>query len=314
MQYQDYYKILGVERNASASEIQKAYRKLARKYHPDLNKSKGAEEKFKQINEANEVLGDPAKRQRYDQLGASWQAGQEFRPPPGWEQMFSGFRQQGGKRSSTFSFGNLGGFSDFFEGLFGGGFQGRSAGGFEDAARFQQEAQHQPVEAEILVSVEEAYHGGHKQVTIDPGSGQASKKYKVRIPAGVVDGSTIRLAGIVGSGASGNLLLRVKIAPHERFRVQGHDLICTTPVTPWEAVLGGKITVRTVDGSVTMRVPAGSQSGQQLRLRGKGLPKGSSEAGDLLVELKIVVPVEPSPREQQLFEQLAKESSFKPRS
>ncbi|MFP3870130.1 MAG: DnaJ C-terminal domain-containing protein [Syntrophobacteria bacterium] len=313
VKFQDYYKILGVDRNASQEEISKAYRKLARKYHPDVNKEKGAEDKFKQINEAYEVLKDPEKRQRYDQLGADWQAGQDFRPPPGWEDVHFEFRTAPGE-----GFG-FGGFSDFFETLFGGQ-RGRRA----TAGRQTWSMRGQDQEAEITIPLEDAYHGAIRSVSLqtqetDPEGflRPTVQTYQVRIPAGVTEGSRIRLPGKggcgLGGGPPGDLHLRVHIEPHPRFRLDGHNLEVDVPLSPWEAALGTTVQVPLVDGTASLKIPAGSQSGQRLRLRGKGLPKREGGAGDLLARLKIVVPKKLSSKEKELFTKLAQTSQFNPR-
>jgi len=344
VEFVDYYKSLGIERSASQDEIQKAYRKLARKYHPDVSKAKDAESKFKEINEAHEVLKDPEKRKRYDALGANWKAGQEFRPPPGYENVFGGFGSGAGAGNygQTFSFGGsgAGAFSDFFESLFGGqgftsgygadgGAYGYSSGGYSSASssRPNSSRQGQSHEAEITVSLADAYHGAEKRIALetteDDGSGRShrsTKTYQVKIPAGVSDGSTIRLAGQggagSGSGKAGDLLLKVKIAPDLRFRVSGDDVSTTVSITPWEAVLGAKVEVETLDGKVTVSVPAGSQAGSKLRLRGKGMRKKGAAGvrGDMFAELKIVVPQQISAKEKELFQELMQESKFNPRS
>lgn len=346
VKFQDYYKTLDVERNASKEEIQKAYRKLARKYHPDVSKQKGAEEKFKQATEAYEVLKDPEKRKRYDMLGENWKAGQEFQPPPGWEQVFTQFgRGAGGSGGPTFSFrtsggagpGGMGGFSDFFEMLFGGaaGGGGAQSGGrgrmFENAFDFGGErgerayggsAKGESHEVEITVTLEEVYRGGTKAVQLEiveqtPGGVQqrSLKTYQVKIPPGISEGGIIRLKGegAKGPGGAGDLRLKVKIAPHPRFKVDGTNVSTMVPIAPWEAVLGAKVPVQTLEGAVTVSIPAGSQGGQQLRLRGKGLRTKTGERGDMLAELKIVVPRAPSEQERERYEQLAKVSSFNPR-
>ncbi len=309
VKFQDYYEVLGVKRDASQEEIQKAYRGLARKYHPDVAKSDDAEEKFKQISEAYEVLKDPDKRKRYDQLGANWKTGQDFTPPPGW----GGFGG-GGAGGASFEFGG-GGFSEFFESLFGGlGGRSRGAGGRRAAAGAT-------VEAELVLSLEDVVRGGSKSISLaspDAAGGRSTKNYTVKIPVGVRDGSTIRLAGqgrpAPGGGAAGDLLLRVKVAPHARFEVDGHDVTSRLKLTPWEAALGAKVTVPTLDDSVTLTIPAGSQSGQKMRLRGKGLPKGKGEgAGDLYVELRVAVPKTLTEEERKLFESLREVSKFDPR-
>ncbi len=317
VKFQDYYETLGVGRTASEDEIKRAYRKLARKYHPDVNKDKDAEEKFKQVNEAHEVLKDPEKRKLYDQLGADWHAGQDFKPPPGWENVH--FEFQAGPGAEAFDFG--GGFSDFFETLFGGR-MARGGGATRRQASWVMRGQDH--EAEIQVSLEDAYHGAARTITLQgheiDTQGQvrpALQNLQVKIPPGVTDGTRIRLTGKggagMGGGPAGDLYLKVRLEPHPRFRVEGHDLQVEVPVTPWEAALGATVKVPIIDGSVSLKIPAASQSGQKLRLRGKGLPKKGSKRGDLLVVVKIVVPKSPSAREKELFEELARVSNFDPR-
>jgi curved DNA-binding protein len=317
VKFQDYYETLGVGRNASEAEIKRAYRKLARKYHPDVNKDKEAEDKFKQINEAHEVLKDPKKRKLYDQLGPDWQAGQDFKPPPGWEDVHFDF--QTGPGAEAFDFG--GGFSDFFEMLFG----GRMAGGGGASARQASWVMRgQDQEAGIEVSLEDAYHGATRTITLQgheiDSQGQVrptAQNLQVKIPPGVTDGTRIRLSGKggagMGGGPAGDLYLRVHIMPHARFRVEGHDLLVEVPVTPWEAALGATVEVPVMDGTVNLKIPAGSQSGQRLRLRGKGLPKKGSERGDLFARLKIAVPKDLNEREKELFSEMAEISKFNPR-
>jgi len=316
VKFQDYYEILGVNRNASEDEIKRAYRKLARKYHPDVNKDKGAEDKFKQINEAHEVLKDPEKRKLYDQLGPDWQAGQDFKPPPGWENVHFEF---GGPGAEAFDFG--GGFSDFFEMLFGGRMGG---GGRASARQGSWVLRGQDHEAEIEIDLESAYHGVTRTLTlqgheIDP-QGQVHPKVQniqVKIPPGVTDGTRIRLAGKggegMGGGPPGDLYLKVHIEPHPRFTLDGHNLQVEVPIAPWEAALGATVQVVTMDGAVNLKIPPGSQSGQKLRLRGKGFPKKGGERGDLIARLKIVVPKDLTAREKELFAEMAKVSSFKAR-
>jgi curved DNA-binding protein len=327
VKFQDYYQTLGVERSVSREEIQKAYRKLARKYHPDINKDKDAEEKFKQINEAYEVLKNPEKRKKYDTLGPNWQAGQDFTPPPGWEGVHFDFRtypegvadfDQGGFRG--------GGFSDFFEMLFGQGPKGFTAGRQGGGTRTRNWSMRgRDQEADITISLEDAYRGASKTITlqtVEPGSGgtlvQKSKQYEVKIPAGVTEGAWIRLAGQggggVGQGESGDLFLRVHIAPHPIFRLEGQDLFVDVPITPWEAVLGAKMDVATLDSSVKMTLPAGTQGGQRFRIRGKGFPKKGGEKGDLYATVRIAVPKTVTTKEKELFEELGRSSSFNPRS
>ncbi len=330
MKYRDYYSVLGVERTASQEEVSKAYRKLARKHHPDVNKEKGAEDKFKELTEAYEVLKDPDKRSRYDALGSNWQNGQDFQPPPDWEQIFSSFgsRGGGGGRAASFSFGSGqggdGGFSDFFEAFFGGAspFGDTHPGARRGGHSFAQSGGH--VEGEITIPLEDAFHGTKRTITletINPNAGGAAqskqKSFQVNIPKGVKNGSVIRLAGLgqpgAGGGEAGDLRLRVKIAPHPRFRTEGDDLLTVLPISPSEAVLGAKLPVQTLDGTITLNIPPGSQSGQRMRAKGKGFSKADKSAGDLLVELKIVVPKKVSGGEKELYEKLQEVSTFSPR-
>jgi len=332
--YQDYYKVLGVERNASQDDIQKAYRKLARKYHPDINKEKGAEDKFKLLNEANEVLKDPEKRRLYDSLGSNWKAGQEFKPPPGYEEMFKSFgqggagrRQQGGVQ---FDFGGGGGgFSDFFSAIFGGGTGGFGGPDLEDlfgpGASSGGRAAHQgqTLTADITIPLEDAFNSATRNITLQLQEVQPNgrsrvipRTYAVTIPPGTKEGSSIRLAGqgAKGSrGGAGDILFKVHFAPHPRFSADGFDLVSPLKISPWEAVLGAKVEVQTLSGAVKLAIPAGSQSGQKLRLKSKGLPIDKNSRGDMFVELKIVVPDTLSAAERELFEKLSKESHFNPR-
>ena len=334
VKYQDYYQVLGVGRDASQEELQRAYRKLARQYHPDVNKEAGAEARFKEVGEAYAVLKDPETRKRYDQLGANWKAGEEFRPPPGWQGgggKGRGGAGRGGPRVEGINFEDLGGFSDFFEtifggrGPFGGGGGMGSGGGFRTAERAAAgPRQGQTHEGEITISLEDAYRGGTRTVTLETTETEPSgrvqrstRSYDVRIPPGVTDGSTIRLAGQggpgSGGGAAGDLLLKIHIAPHPTFRVEGHDVHTTLPIAPWEAALGAKVPAPTLAGEVVVTVPAGSQSGQKLRLRGKGLPKRGGGHGDQIAELRIVVPKQLSDEERELMEKLSRVSVFDPR-
>ena len=322
VRYKDYYEILGVDRAASQDQIRKAYRSLARKYHPDMNKSPGAEAKFKEIAEAHEVLGDPGKRKQYDTLGNNWQQGQEFSPPPGWD--FSQFQFRGGQPRHEFDdeAGQGFGFSDFFESLFGGGL-GRGFAGQHgpmpgpaprDAAQLDREAS-------ITIPLEDSFAGSTRQVTLHAADGgrlgPRQKSYEVKIPRGIGDGERIRLRaqGAAGPGGrTGDLFLVVKLAPHPVFKLNGRDIETTIPVSPWEAALGSKITVPTVGGAVAVTIPPGTGSGKQFRLRGKGLPGTErAAAGDLIASISIVVPNPLSARERQRFEELSRESSFNPR-
>jgi DnaJ-class molecular chaperone len=302
VKYKDYYKILGVSRSATQDEIKATYRKLARKYHPDVNPGdKKAEEKFKEINEAYEVLSDSKKRELYDRLGPNWKAGTEFTPPPGWENIRIDF--------GDFGFGRPGGgFSDFFETLFG-DLRGRGQGATREAVWSTPGAD---VESEITLTLEEAHRGVTRHVTLSNG-----KSLEIKIPAGVREGSVIRLAGQGDSGMAGgrpgDLYLRVRVQPHPVFEVSGDDILVEMPIAPWEAVLGMMIRVPTLNGAVEVTVPPGSQGGQKLRLREQGLNRRRGGRGDEYVRLKIVVPTNPTPAERRLFEQLARESRFNPR-
>jgi curved DNA-binding protein len=329
VKFRDYYEILNVGRNATQEEIQRAYRKLARKYHPDVSKEKGAEDKFKEIGEAYEVLRDPEKRQRYDQLGANWKAGQEFRPPPGWEAHF-GYGPAGGTAGAAGResfWGGSGGFSDFFEMLFG-------AQGFRDAFTRADTGQHGRTawqqrgadqEATIRITLEDAYHGATRTITLQSQSvlpdgrvTTSQRSYDVKIPPGVSPGQKIRLAGQGGEGhggaPKGDLFLKVEIEPHRRYRLEGHDLYLDLPVTPWEAALGAEVQLTTLSGTVTLKVPAGTHSGQKLRLRGKGMLDPRGRRGDLYAVIAIHVPSTLTPAERSLYEDLKRVSVFDPRA
>ena len=318
--FQDYYSILGVPREISQKELQRAYRKLARKYHPDVNNTPGSEDKFKKINEAYGVLKDPEKRKKYDAMGADWKAGDEFQPPPSWETQSEG--QKPGARSQSFHFDGGEGtdFSDFFKMFFGEEEQPDSPR--RSASRPRAGASH---EANLTISLEEIFHGAAKPFFLtvheDTGQGQIvkkKKKYEVKILPGVKEGSIIRLAGEGGKGINGgplgDLFLRIHISPHPRFLVKGSDLYTSLPIAPWEAVLGATVAFKTLIDTGTITIPRGSQSGNRLRLRGKGLPKKGGSRGDLLVELKVVVPIELTQTEEELYTKLKEISSFNPRS
>src|SRR5213595_594207 len=287
VQFRDYYETLGVSKTASADEIRKAFRKLARKHHPDVNKDKAtAEEKFKQINEAYEVLGDPEKRRKYDELGANWnQPGGGFQPPPGWDaQPGGGFRRYspGDGGGVEFEFGGTG-FSDFFEAFFGGG-RGRSAfDGF--GGRTATAERGADVEADIMVTLEEALHGSMRTVSLRRAGSDKVEHYQVKIPRGVREGQRIRLRGQGEAGArggkSGDLFLRVRLAKHPDFSVEGSDLIHEVRIQPWQAVLGSDLLVPTLEGKVRLKIPPGTQGGQRFRLRERGLPGVSGKRGDL---------------------------------
>ncbi len=330
MKYLDYYAVLGLSRDASADDIKKAYRKLARQYHPDVNKSPGAETRFKEINEANEVLSDPEKRKRYDALGHNWKSGQDFTPPPGW----GGFEgASSGPGGIHFEFGGApgsGDFSDFFSALFG-DLGGRSArgraggspfagfGGFGGGAEESFTPRGQDFEANLSLSLEELFSREPKSITLqmpvphpDGSLSRQSRTFHVRIPPGATDGTRIRLSGQGESG--GNLYLNLRVAPHPVFQLHGQDLDQTLSLAPWEAVLGAKIRIPTLEGLAAITIPPGTQGGARLRLAGKGLPDKHGSRGDIFVNIRIAIPDHPTAREKALFEQLAKESTFRPRS
>ena len=325
VKFRDYYEVLNVSRTATQEQIQRAYRKLARKYHPDVSKEAGAEDKFKELNEAYEVLKDPEKRKKYDELGENWKAGQEFRPPPGWESQFR-YGAGGGPGQTEFHFGGSGGFSDFFETLFGGqGFQethGGARGGQRRGTVWRQRGADQ--EVTLRIRLEEAFHGATKAFTLqtqtltpDGQINTAGKNYEVKIPAGILPGQRVRMAGQggvgVGGGEKGDLYLKIEIEPHPVYRLEGSDVYMDLPVSPWEAALGAEIPLVTLSGPVTLKVPPGAHSGQKLRLRGKGMPSPRGTPGDLYVVVSIQVPRKLSAKEQKLFEELRKVSTYNPR-
>jgi len=313
MDFKDYYQIMGLERSSSQDEIKRAYRKLARKYHPDVSKEPKAEEKFKEVQEAYEVLKDPEKRAAYDQLGSRWKEGQEFRPPPDWGQGFEHSRQ--------FSGDDAAGFSDFFSSLFGtrtpfgtgrGSQQGFAASGQDHVARIQ-------------VRLEDAYRGGQQTIELKSPELAADghvvvkpRTLRVNIPAGVIEGQQIRLVGqgspSSSGGRAGDLYLEVGFAPHPLFTVEGRDVTLTLPIAPWEAALGDTLKVPTLGGSVDMRIPAGARAGQKMRLKGRGLPAPNGAAGDQYIVFKIVVPPADSSRARELYEQMKKDLPFDPRA
>jgi curved DNA-binding protein len=302
--FRDYYESLGVSRDASPEEIRRAYRALARKYHPDVNKEAGAEDRFKEISEAYEVLRDPDKRARYDQLGSTWRPGQDVSQDPGFGG-FEGFRGFGAD-GVRFDFGGDD-FSDFFSGLFGSRTRSRGSNGSERFSR--RGADH---EAVLELSLEEVAAGGKRRISLADG-----RDFEVNVPRGVRDGQRIRLSGEgeagLDGGPSGDLFLRVRVRPHARFRVDGRNLHTDLPVTPWEAALGATVEVRTLTGTARVRVPAGSSSDRRLRLRGEGLPDAQGRQGDLYAIVKIRVPKSLSNQERELFERLAAGSDFNPR-
>jgi curved DNA-binding protein len=318
VKFKDYYETLGVARTASADDIKQAFRKLARLYHPDVAKNKvTGEQKFKEINEAYEVLGDPEKRRRYDEMGPNWQDNAGPTGQPG------GARggAHGPQGGNDFEFGGTG-FSDFFESFFSDRRSGfganRRPAGYADEA-FTQPGQ--DVEADLLVTLEEVLRGSRRKVTLRrPGAnGEAERTntYQVRIPPGMREGQSIRLAGQgaagFGGGSAGDLYLRVRLARHPDFNVQGDDLHCDLDLAPWEAVLGVKVKIPALDGTTALRVPAGTTAGTQLRLRKLGLPRSDGTRGDLYALVRIQIPPAVSGEERALWEQLARASTFDPR-
>ena len=295
MKFKDYYETLGVSRGADAEEIKRAYRKQARKYHPDVSKERNAEDKFKDVQEANELLRDADKRAAYDQLGRDFRSGQQFRPPPDWEQRFSHGGGAGGSR-----FGDINGFSDFFSSLFGAG-AGPSG---PSASRFAHEAA-EPEITEVEVSIPEAYAGTRRRVTVND-HGHA-RLLEVQVPAGVAEGQALR----IGSGRNA-YLLRIKLSPHPVYSLDGKDVHVELPLAPWEAALGAKIPVPTLGGTVEVTIPAGAQAGQKLRLRGRGFP--GTPAGDQFVVLKIVTPAADTPQAKQAYERMRRDFNFDPRA
>jgi curved DNA-binding protein len=322
----DFYEALGVPRSAGQDEIQRAYRKLARQFHPDVNKDPGAEERFKELSEAYDVLSDPDQRKRYDMFG------EDFRRVPEGAEAYAGagaggpagfggrgpggFGGRGPGRSAPggggfrYSTGDFGGEDIDIEDLLGGMFGGRGRRGWGPIPGADQEA-------ELVLSVEEAYHGGTRSITLTGPDGSA-RTFEVNVPPGVVDGQRIRLAGQGGQGTggapAGDLYLVVRLAPHPRYRVVGKDIHLDLPLAPWEAALGAAVKIETPGGETTVKVPPGTSSGRRLRLRGRGMPNQRGKPGDLFAEAKIMVPRKPTSEEQRLFEELAKVSNFNPRT
>jgi curved DNA-binding protein len=295
MKYKDYYKILGVERGASDDEIKKAYRKLARKYHPDVSKEANAKEKFQEVSEAYETLRDKEKRAAYDSLGSGFRPGQDFRPPPDWFDRFGS-----GGRAEDLHGVDLG---ELFEsmGIFGRA-QRRSRRAFAG----------EDYEVPVRLTLEEAASGTERTVQLD------GRSFTARIPRGATDGQRLRLRGKGGpgmnGGPSGDLYLQIALEPHALYRAHGHDLEIDVPIAPWEAALGAQVEVPTLEGRLQMKVPAGTKSGQKLRLAGKGLPRPGGGAGDLYAVLSIAVPATLTEREKQLYEELRTSSRFNPRA
>jgi curved DNA-binding protein len=301
VEFKDYYDILGVKPEASEAEIKAAYRKLARKYHPDKNKDAGAEDTFKAVNEANEVLKDAEKRRAYDQVRAGgYRPGEQFRPPPNWGQQGQGY---------DFGDAGHGDFSDFFESLFGRG--GARPGGPQQARRGRD------IQAQVQIDLKTAYEGGRTRLALQDSNG-GERVLEVKIPAGIQSGKVIRLSrqGHPGAGGApaGDLLLEIGIRDNAQFRLDGHNVLHTLPITPWEAALGATVPVPTLGGTVDLRIPAGSQSGRKLRLKGRGMA-GATEPGDQLVELSIRTPPASDEAQREAYEALQKAfAGFDPRS
>ncbi len=316
MDYKDYYKILGISKEASQEEIKRAYRKLARKYHPDVNKAGDAELRFKEISEAHDVLKDAEKRKAYDALGSDWQAGQGFRPPPGADRGFgrAGYRSQNTSSEQ---------YSDFFESLFGGG---RGHFSSENFSSFQggHHSRGEDLHAKVSISLEDSYHGAKRTITlnrtVDDGKGRLviqPQSLQVSIPKGVIEGQQIRLEGQgdvgYGQGERGNLFLEIVFEPHPIFTVSKRDIYLVLPVTPWEAALGATIAVPTLGGNVDLKLPANSQAGKKLRLKNRGL-SSKKQAGDQYVTLAIHTPAATTAEQRELYEKMAKLMPFNPRS
>lgn len=318
MEFKDYYTILGVERSASQDEIKRAYRKLARKYHPDVSKESDAEARFKELGEAYEVLKDPEKRAAYDQLGARWKEGQDFNPPPGWDQ---GFEFHGG----GFTDADASQFSDFFESLFGGAAGARQgyAGAGYSAGGGSFSMHGEDTHAKVQIDLEDSYSGATKTITLrhtemgPDGRPQVKPRtLNVKIPKGVHQGQHIRLAGQgapgVGEGKAGDLYLEIEFKPHSVYRVEGRDVYLDLPLAPWEAALGATVKTPTPSGMVDLKIPAGSSSGKKMRLKGRGIP--GKPAGDLYVVLQIALPPADNDEAQALYKKMEQKMAFNPRA
>ena len=312
MEFKDYYEVMGVSRDATQDEIKRAYRKLARKYHPDVSKEADADARFKELREANEVLKDPEKRAAYDQLGANWQQGQEFKPPPDWD---AGFEYSGG-----FGGGDSAQFSDFFESIFGRAGAGghgaqRAGGGYQSRG----EDHH----ARILIDLEDAFKGAERAITLqapvvdEQGHVRTqARTLNVRIPAGIKSGQQIRLSGQgspgFGGGPAGDLYLEVEFKPHRLYSVEGSDLYLELALAPWEAALGARVRVPTPAGAVELGIPAGTAAGKKMRLKGRGLP--GKTPGDLYAVVKIALPPANNEASKALYRQMQQDMAFDPRA
>lgn len=348
VKFRDYYEVLGVTRNATEDEIRQAFRKLARQYHPDMNPgNKTAEDKFKELNEANEVLSDPEKRKKYDQLGANWKNGADFTPPPGWKKsqvryttdFKDVFSNDNVRNDEGFGFG---GFSDFFESLFGGGRPTTQNQQRSQNSQSRKTQHSHDYEIEITIPLEDAHKGGRQKIALNQkartcpacrgekrlgsnlcpackGAGQVltQKTVDVNIPLGVRDGAIIKAAGqghrINGGNQRGDLYIKIKLKPHPVLTVSGDDLNAEIPIAPWEAIFGVTLEVPTIEGKAEIKIQPGAQGGQRMRLRGYGLSKRSGGRGDYYIKLKIVVPQNPTEKEKELYKELAQISQFNPR-
>lgn len=327
VKFRDYYEVLGVERDASHDEIRKAFRKLARKYHPDVAEDKEtAEDKFKELNEAYEVLSDSQKRETYDALGPGWEHGSDFGPPPGGDpgQGFNtAFNGAGGGVQYEYHFGGSTGFSDFFESLFGARSAGDPFGAFRgfhrDRTRTDFPSRGSDIETDLLVHLEEVMTGAERTLLLKKRTPEGEKeiKVKVHIPKGIGEGQLIRCSGLgeegINGGDPGDLFLRVRLERHPIFEVKGADLHLDLELAPWESVLGHSVPVKTLHGAVNLKIPEGTQPGTQLRVRGKGLPEHADRYGDLYINVRIRLPESLTDNERKLWEELAKVSEFRPR-
>ncbi len=302
MEYKDYYKILGVERSADQDEIKKAFRRMAAKYHPDRNKDSGAEDRFKEVNEANEVLSDPEKRARYDQLGSNWHAGENFRPPPGWgggnsahfnASFFEDIARQGVDSNVS------GGFSDFFESLFGG-----NSGGFRRSTGNGFRGNNSAQEAAIQLSLEDIFHGTRKTIRLPSG-----ESLQVQIPAGITEGQKLRLTGKGPRGS--DIYLKIKLREHPLYQLEGRDIYLELPISPWEAALGETVAVPTPNGRLNLKIPQGSQSGKKMRLKSRGLP--GQPPGDLYVTLLVNTPPADTPEQKEYYAKMRTLFDWNPR-
>jgi len=311
LEFKDYYTLLGVERDATQTEIKRAYKKLARKYHPDVSKEANAEDRFKEIGEAYEALKDPEKRAAYDQLGKNWKSGQDFNPPPDWD---AGFEFSGGGFT-----GNEADYSDFFESLFGQGFGSAHAGRQQHSYNARGEDHH----AKVLIDLEDAYNGATRSITLQSPaldkSGHVFNKQRtlnVKIPKGVKQGQRIRLSGQgsegMGGAPAGDLYLEIEFKPHNIYRVDGHDVYLDLPLTPWEAALGASVKVPTPNGPVDLKIAEGTKSGRKLRLKARGIP--GKPAGDLYVVAQITLPAADSEAAKEMYQKMQQELAYNPRS